>query len=116
MNMNTNGNVVELYNKRKAEVSASSRSSVRDVLITWGADRDPHRDHRGAGEAYTAHRAEHRHCQGLSSCSKVRIRMLISINRKTGSRSCRSSSTALARSSRVPSTVRQVLVSSACLG
>lgn len=38
MNMNTNGNVVELYNKRKAEVSASGRSSVHYVLIIWGTD------------------------------------------------------------------------------
>ena len=69
MNMATNANVVEQYNKRKAEVRPTTYlrlliSFVGPTLTAMQTDRNALRDHRRAREAGPQDRAGHQGRQG----------------------------------------------------
>lgn len=59
MNTNTNAGVIDLYNRRKAEVSACTFDARGTVTDPRRADRRTHCYHRGPPNTYTQDRAEH---------------------------------------------------------
>ena len=81
MNMATNANVVEQYNKRKAEVRPTTYlrlliSFVGPTLTAMQTDRNALRDHRRAREAGPQDRAGHQGRQGTFCRSLSRRRAL----------------------------------------